>query len=70
MDINYSLVDYSDREYSEETDKFAIKEFDRTDGELIGMGIVSTLVLAAGTILGVKIRNKAKSNGRPKVKSK
>ena len=70
MDINYSLVDYSDREYSEETDKFAIKEFDRQDGKLIGMGIVSTLVLAAGTILGVKLRNKVKSNGRPKVKSK
>ena len=70
MDINYSLVDYSDREYSEETDKFAIKEFDRQDGELIGMGIISTLVLAAGTILGVKLRNKVKSNSRPKVKSK
>ena len=70
MDINYSLVDYSDRTYSEEGSQFPIKEFDRTDGELIGMGIISTLVLGAGTILGVKIRNKVKSNNRPKVKSK
>lgn len=70
MDINYSLVDYSDRTYSEEGSQFPIKEFDRTDGELIGMGIISTLVLGAGTILGIKIRNKVKSNNRPKVKSK
>ena len=71
LDINYSLVDYSDREYSEDsTSQFAIKEFERVDGELIGTGVISTLILAAGTVLGIKIRKKVKSNNRPKVKSK
>lgn len=71
LDINYSLVDYSDREYSEDSaSQFAIKEFERVDGELIGTGVISTLILAAGTVLGIKIRKKVKSNNRPKVKSK
>ena len=65
LDINYSLVDYSNsKEDNEELNvDYKIKDFNRYDFGLIGIGLASTLALAGGVVIGVKSikKNKVKS---------
>ena len=71
LDINLSFVDYAAREDTEQTDTFAIKEFDRIDWA--GMGINAAAALAAAAVIGggamIAIK-KAKSHSNVKVKPK
>ena len=70
LDINYSLIDYSNPQTSNEVTgyNYDIKDFNRMDLELIGLATLSTLALAGGTVLGVKTIKKAKSKEKTKTK--
>ena len=62
LDINYSLIDYTNPviKYNTATDSFDIKEFNRVDYDALGVGALSVLALAGGSVLGVKAAQKAK----------
>ena len=68
LDINYSLIDYSNPLHENElvNNKYDIKDFNRIDFGLIGMGAISALALAGGTVLGVKTIKKSKEKTKTK----
>ena len=75
LDINLGFVDYTAREEVEQENQTAIKEFDRVDWAGIGINaasaIASLVLLAGGSILGVRaIKKKVNNNSKPKVKMK
>lgn len=73
IDVNFSTVDYTDQDIVYENDLYDIKEFERTDGELLEMfgggATAGIAILAAGAIIGKKKKQKGTRNSyRPQQK--
>lgn len=71
LDINFSYVDYTAKNVigtNEET--FAIKEFDRVDGEMVGIGIAGGAIILGETAAAIALAAKKKNKSKVKTRKK
>lgn len=70
LDINFSYKDYTDKNViGTTTETFAIKEFDRVDGEMIGIA-AGGVILVGGSATGIALAMRKKNKSKVKTRRK